>query len=192
MRTASIIAIVALLGAAPVAAQQGHAHDDIAMRSDNMRGMEHCMAMMGGGSSPQMLLQHRDELGLTADQVRRIEQLGAQTQQSVVPHMQSAMEARSSAAALIRSDSPDLAAYETMLRQAADHMVMAHTTSARIGLQARDILTMDQQARLQDLVDEMGGMHSMVGDGQHMMGEGDHTGGAMGAMMSCMMMGSGM
>lgn len=188
MRKMSILAIVALLGGAPAAAQQGQPHHDMSMGSDGMQGMQHCMAMMGG-SQPHMLLQHREDFALSADQVSRLEELDAEARESVVAHMQSAMEARGSAAELLRSDTPDLAAYETMLREAADHMVVAHTVAARVSVQARNVLTPDQKARL-DEMGMMSGMHRMMGSGRPMMGAGHGSmADGMSAMMGCMMMG---
>jgi Spy/CpxP family protein refolding chaperone len=154
-----------------------------------MQGMQHCMAMMGG-SQPHMVLQHREDLALSADQVSRLEKLDAEARESAVAHMQSAMDARGSAAEFLRSDTPDLTAYETMLREAADHMVIAHTIAARVAVQARNVLTPEQQAGLEEMGMTSSGMHRMMGSGQSMMGEGHGSmADGMAAMMGCMMMG---
>jgi hypothetical protein len=164
------LATMAFLAAAPVAAQQHAGHG----QQQNMSGMQICMEMLGG-PPPAMILQHREQLGLSADQVTRLESIQAPA--AAASHMQPAQAAHQAAAALLKTPSPDFSAYEAKLREAANHMVLAHTAMARAAVQARAVLNADQRTRLESAIRDM--QHGEGGMMQH--GEG--------SMMSCMMMG---
>lgn len=176
----SILALAGILMSTPVLAQQGQ------QMSSGMpmmqQGTQQCMAMMGG-PSPAMLLQHRDVLGLSADQVRRLEAIQDRAQ-TARPGMKPAMQAHMAAAELLESDAPDLKAYEARLREAADHMVRAHAAMARLNVEARGVLTAPQRAKLPALRSSMMGM--MRGRAHVMAGMSDAGMGGM--MMPCMMM----
>jgi Spy/CpxP family protein refolding chaperone len=173
------IATAALLVSVPLVAQQhGHqGHGDQQRHGMGMMG-EHCMKMMGG-PPPAMLLQHQEELGLSADQVRRIEQI--QTEADGASHMGAVMAAHREAAELLHADRPDFAAYEAKLRAAADHMIQAHTQMARTAVQAREVLTPEQRESVANLA------HGSMGHGHGGMGGEGHSG--MMGMMACPMMG---
>lgn len=185
MKALSIIAVGALLASAPVAAQQqGHQGAHQAQAGEH-GAMHHCAAMMGG-PHPQMLLNHGEALGLTSDQVGQLEALRDEAKETAMPHMQPAMQAHGEAADLLKADSPDFQAYEAKLREAADHMVRAHAGMARVGVQARQVLTEEQHAELEKL----GSAKGMMRGGQHgmEMGEGGHGAMAGGGMAGMMMM----
>ena len=190
MRKLSIFAVAALLGSAPVAAQEGHGQHAMPMQGQGMQGMQHCMAMMGG-PPPQMLLRHREALGLSADQVGRLETLQARARETAMPHMQPAMQTHMAAAELLKGDSPDFQGYEAGLREATDHMVRAHVAMARVAVEARGVLTPEQRGRLDELGRGMmgGDEHGMMDGGQGRMAHGAMGDMAMGSMMGCMMMG---
>ncbi len=148
--------------------------------------VQHCMTMMGG-PSPQMLLHHGDALGLTAEQVGRIEGLRDQAKATAAPHMRAAMGAHTAAAEHLQGEFPDFEAYEGTLREVADHMVLGHVAMARIAVQTGKVLTPEQRATLEELT----GRGMMMGDHpQGMMGRGEPGMGAggMDGMMGCMMM----
>jgi Spy/CpxP family protein refolding chaperone len=178
------IATAAVLMAMPLAAQQyGHdRHGDQPRHDMGMMG-EHCVKMMGG-SPPAMLLHHQEELGLSADQIRRIEQLQADTHGGA--HMGAVMAAHREAAGVLQADRPDFAAYETKLREAAGHMIQAHTQMARATVEARGILTPEQREK----VAGMAHGPASHGHGHGAMG-GEGRSGMMGmmGMMQCPMMG---
>ncbi|HSK18909.1 MAG TPA: periplasmic heavy metal sensor [Longimicrobiales bacterium] len=180
---------VSLVGA-PAAAQ------DPAMPMQQ-EAMQRCIAMMGG-PPPQMLLHLQDSLALSADQVSRLEALHDQAQERAMPHMEPAMKAHMEAAAVLEADAPDFAAYEAKLREAADHMILAHTEMARASVAARQALSAEQRSRLEALMPAMmqmmhGGDRPMgAAAGAHQMGAGPgHEMGAGAMMMHCMMMGAG-
>ncbi|HUG40870.1 MAG TPA: Spy/CpxP family protein refolding chaperone [Longimicrobiales bacterium] len=193
MRKLSILAVAALLGSAPAAAQEGHGQDPMPMHGQAMQGMQHCMAMMGG-PPPQMLLQHREALGLSADQMSRLEALQVRARETAMPHMQPAMQTHMAAAELLKGDAPDFQGYEASLREAADHMVRAHVAMARVAVDARRVLTPEQRDRLDELGRGMmgGGEQGMMGGGHGQMEHGAMGDMAMGHMMGCMMTGGAM
>jgi Spy/CpxP family protein refolding chaperone len=181
---ALLIATAALLVSMPALAQQ-HNHPGQHEGHEQRMGMmaEHCPMM--GGAHPTMILRHAEHLGLSQDQVRRIEAIRDRAE--VATHMQGAMAAHRQAAELLQAEQPDLAAYEARLRQAADHMVQAHTSMARTAVEARAILTPEQRASLAGMA------HGAMGHGAMGHGSG-HGSGAMGEghagmMMGCPMMG---
>jgi len=193
MRKLSILAVAALLGSAPAAAQEEQGQHQMPMQGQAMQGMQHCMAMMGG-PPPQMLLQHREALDLSADQVTRLEALQARARETARPHMQPAMQAHMAAAELLKGDAPDFQGYEARIREAADHMVRAHVAMARIAVDARGVLTTEQRGKLDELGRGMmgDGEHAMMGGGHGQMEHGAMGGMGMGHMMGCMMMGGAM
>ena len=182
MRASTVAMITALLVGAPALAQ------DPGMPMPH-ETMQQCMAMMGG-PHPEMLLHMRDSLSLSADQVSRLEALRDQSRDSATPHMQPAMQAHMAAAALLEAAAPDFTAYEARLREAADHMILAHPAMVRTTVGAREVLTAAQRSKLDTLLPAMmqmmhGGEHAMAG-GQRPQEHG--PGGMM--MMHCMMMGA--
>jgi len=196
MRTLMITA-AAILAAAPVNAQHGqHGQggqqqpppqqqsrtQQTSMMADHM---QRCMDMMTG-TSPGMLLQHRQDLSLTDDQVRRLETIRSRTDQAAMTHMRPAMDAVAAAETQLNSNAPNFQAYETRLRQAADHMVQAHVALARGAVEARQVLTSDQRSRIATL--RTAG-HEMAGNSNG----GMHPGSGMqqGMMMPCMTPGPG-
>jgi Spy/CpxP family protein refolding chaperone len=176
------IATAALLVGMPLTAQQ-HDHQRHGHQPQHQTGMAgaHCMKMMGG-APPAVLLQHRDQLGLSADQVQRLEALRADAPGA--GHMSGAMAAHRQAAELLQSERPDLAAYEAKLREASEHMIQAHSTMARSVVQARAILTPEQRQKAAEF--HHGGMAH--GQGHGMMGREGPRG--MMGMMACPMMGA--
>lgn len=182
MRKLLNLAVAALLTSVPAAAQQGHGQHQMPTQ---VQGMQHCMAMMAG-PPPEMLLQHRDALGLSADQVSRTEALQARARETAMPHMELAMQTHMAAAELLKGDSPDFQGYEAGIRETADHMVRAHVAMARVALDAGRVLTPEQRGSL----DELG--RGMMGGGQGQIEHGAMGGMPMGHMMGCMMMGGAM
>jgi Spy/CpxP family protein refolding chaperone len=121
--------------------------------------------MMHAG--PAMLLRIREPLGLSADQVQRLEAIQRQADAAHRQHLEAAMPAMHQAMTGMDGDSPDLARIETAMRQGAEHHVAAHMAMVRAMVEARAVLTAEQRARLHAA---MGMMHEMMRD-HHPMGE---------------------
>lgn len=178
-RQAMMTAIAAtLISAGAVSAQahdaHGHAGEEPPGMMHEMMG-ERMMTMMGqgmmgrgmmqmmsegmgmmptGGPAPSMLLRMREALELSDEQVSRLEEIrdrhGAR---SHAPGDSGMMEAPQNAAAMLEGDEPDLDAYEAELRDLADRMVEVHVRMTRAALEARDVLTDEQRARLSRMHD---------------------------------------
>lgn len=169
------LGLALLVYAQAVEAQAGHQHDQQVQDSTRMMGHGMmCMGMMGGGEmemgmtmmsgmlSPAMILRASEGLALTAEQITRLEAMRTQSTEAIQPHMQQAMTAHQRALQALQGDSPDLSAYESAVREAANHMGLMHVAAARAGVEARAVLTTDQRARL---THAMTMMRRMMGGG---------------------------
>lgn len=179
-KAVATVAVALLVSAQAVQAQAGHQHGQQAQDSTQMMGhgmmcmgmmgggdMDMGMAMMSGAPSPAMILRAADALSLTAEQKTRLETIRTQSSEAVQPHMQQAMAAHQKAVQALQGDSPDLAAYESAAKEAANHMAAMHVASARAGIDARALLTPDQRMKLTNATTMMRGM--MCGESGGMM-----------------------
>lgn len=124
-----------------------------AMRSDSMR---HSMMMdMMGPPTPAMILRHKGELRLSADQVSRLESLQKQAEPACTEHIRLGMESHRAANQLLEATSPDFTAYSTKLKEATAHMVEGHVAMARAAVAARAVLTAAQRRTLKDRMAQM-------------------------------------
>ena len=196
--------LVAALLALPVAgaAQQGQQHRHgqqqeaqggqmrgmMGMQQGQMMGMHGpMMGMMGmmAGPSPAMILQQREALELTAEQVQELEALEERLAKARAGHMESMQTLHQRLAEQAQGPDLDLEAYESSLRSLADEQIAMQMAMARAGQEAREVLTAEQREKLRI------GMQFMRGSMMQMMRgrvEGMGSGG-MGSMMGGMMMG---
>ncbi|MFW6205697.1 MAG: Spy/CpxP family protein refolding chaperone [Gemmatimonadota bacterium] len=195
-KTLAVLAALALM-AAPAMAQGHHgARADSSRGTGMMQGHPGMMQggmmqmmhgqggmMMGMAMGPGMVLQLRESLELTDDQVTQLEALRDSAQATMRQHMMQGMQGMHAASESLSSDSPDLDAYETRLREAMNHMVLAHTAMAEAGVEARQVLTAEQRERLslaREMMQEMrGGMmdRGMMNEGMMNQGGGNSPGG---------------
>ena len=180
---AALVAI--MLAAAPAMAQGHHGaradssrgmgmmHGQSGMMQGGMMQMMHGQSgmMMGAAMGPGMVLRLQESLELTESQVDRLETLRDTVRSTMRQHMMQGMQVMHAASGMLESDSPDLDAYESRLREATNHMVLAHTAMADAAVEARQVLTPEQRERL-SLAREM--MHEMRPGmmGRGMMGSG--------------------
>lgn len=135
-------------------------------RMHGMGGPGSMMGMMDGGmtgmsAGPAMILRLEESVELTDDQVARLEALHESAQSEMRQHMMQGMQTMRAAQELLDGDSPELSAYEARLREAANHMVLAHTAMARAAVDARALLSPEQRERLalaRTMMQEMRGM----------------------------------
>jgi Spy/CpxP family protein refolding chaperone len=133
------------------------------MHGDTMRpsvghvdSMQHRMMMeMMGPPSPAMILNHRADLGLTSDQVSRLEQLQRDAASACTMHMRLAMTTYQAANRLLEPAAPRFAAYSAKLKEAAGHMVEAHVAMAKAAVAARNVLTAAQRQTVKDRMAQM-------------------------------------
>lgn len=169
--TAGLMIVAALAAAAPVTAQErplGQLADSTAhprmmqpgvmqpgmmQMMQRMHGQGGMMGLMEGGmmgmaGGPAMILRLEESLELTDDQVERLEAIRESARSGMRQHMMQGMQSMQAAQELLAGDSPDLDAYEERLREAANHMVLAHTAMAGATVEARGLLTPEQRERL--------------------------------------------
>ncbi|MGM0669164.1 MAG: Spy/CpxP family protein refolding chaperone [Gemmatimonadota bacterium] len=115
------------------------------MQGGMMQGGMMDMGMAGGAG---MILSLEESLDLSEDQVQRLEEMQESIRDEVQQHTSQAMEAGQAAMEALQSDTPDLGTYEESLREAADHSILAHTAMARSDVEARQLLTAEQQKDL--------------------------------------------
>ena len=166
MNCQSLLAVVAL-AAAPLAAQQpakpdtsGHAMmgpgmmPGMMMGSSMMREMGPAMATMML-YTPQHLLARRESLGLTADQVNRLTALrdgSKATFEAATTEAQTHMKELDQTANAPR---PDTTALKTHFQAAHNAMGKAHWTMLTSAVQARQVLTDAQRAKIRTWADSM-------------------------------------
>ncbi len=159
------------LAAAPALGQQhehGQQQGDTPQQGQMMQMMRGDMMGMMQTMHPQprMLLAASDQLGLTAEQTRRLTTLNEGVSADHMSHMKAAMAAHKEAASALEGDSPDLDAYAADLSDAADHMVRAHVAMTRAAVEAKRVLTPEQREKLQSAKSMMRHMQGgMMGGG---------------------------
>lgn len=128
-----------------------------------MSMMKDCPMMKSMQQGPAAALQHEQELGLTADQVRRLEALQESAQpghMQVMGQMQAIHQEIAQATEGERFD-------EAAARAAFERMGDLHTEMGiamlRTRHQTQQILTAEQQEKLSELGGGMMGMHGMMG-----------------------------
>jgi hypothetical protein len=97
-------------------------------------------------NSPMMLLQHREALKLTAEQVQQLEALQAAHKADCERRM--ALVKAADEAAVAALERTDLAAYEAKLREAAGYRIECKVDMARISQAGLALLTAEQRAHL--------------------------------------------
>lgn len=175
------LALIAGL-AMPVSAQQ-HQHRSPADRSPEqsmgaMQGMSGMMSNMAllRSLQPAALLRASELLELTSGQVEQLEALAQEAEAAHGMHMHASMAAHGRAATALADESDDREALANAVTEAATHMGAAHVATANAAMDARAVLTAEQQSKLEAATSWMSTMRMMAGmDGQmcaDMMGQG--------------------
>jgi Spy/CpxP family protein refolding chaperone len=126
-----------------------------------MDSMGETMGRMMGGPADRplitIMLHHRTELGLTAEQVSRLEALRSDFTREAIRRDADIRIAELDLAALLEQDSADLAKVETKVREAAQLRADLRIARLRAVEQGKAVLTPEQRTRLQTMLS--GGMH---------------------------------
>lgn len=170
MRSFSLLVITAL-AVTPLAAQQGPppgaGRRDTAgpqrmggMHMMGMRMMGMHMQGMGGMHAamvfaPANLLEHKDKLSLTPQQVTRLEALRDSAKTTHDRAAGTARTAGDSLSAALAVAAPDTALARRLFRAHHDAMGEAHWTMLRAGVQAKAVLTATQRERVAGWADVM-------------------------------------
>jgi len=134
------------------------------------QGMMGGQSMMSGpgmmGPQPMMLLKQREALGLSADQIERLEAMKERASVHRASRMTEMRRFDEDVAAATGEDTPDLARLETMLSKQAQGHVRMRVGQARMAQEALSVLTVEQRSNLRygmQLMQSM--MRSMHGAG---------------------------
>jgi Spy/CpxP family protein refolding chaperone len=183
-----LLASAGMLAAQDAPAGQMHRHGEA------QHGMmQHCPMHAAMAQGPRAALQHREHLGLSAEQAQRLEaihQRQHQAHQQVMPQMQ---EVHRQVAATTEAERFDEQAARAALQRAGQLHTDMMLANLRAQHETRAVLSAQQREQLRQHAGHHGGMHgAQGGHGQHgMQGQHGMHGGGMG-MMSCPMMGGGM
>lgn len=192
------VAAIALLTPASLAAQNhqmgqmGMAQGEMTMHSTDMP-MMHASAMT---PAPRMLLAQREPLGLSDQQVDRLEQLQDRLESAVTKHREAMGPLHEQLAGMQGAEKLDVGRYEKLLRQASDRRIALQVERARIGQEALQVLSEQQRSnvrygmRMQRMMEPGYGMPS--GQGMTGMMGGMGNGAMGGGMMGGAMTGAGM
>lgn len=164
-----IAAMTALLLAFPVAvAAQGeqerhregmgeHRMENRGQRPGMGMGMMGMREAVHAHPGPGMMLRAAEELGLSEDQVERLEAMHESAHAAMDEHHEAADAARERAHEAMMADTPDLDAFQAALEEAAMHDVAATVAMARVHMEAGQVLTEEQRAALTEMAEEMHG-----------------------------------
>jgi Spy/CpxP family protein refolding chaperone len=168
--------VLALIAAAPVTAQQPMGMPRDSMHRGMMRpGMQGMMEMMGPMMrgmvfAPGNLLRHREDLGLTVQQVTRLTALHDEATTAHDAAMADARAHHEQLAEVMKAAKPDTAAARRHFDAAHGAMGKAHWAQLRAAAQARAVLTDVQRARVDGWADAM---RMGQGGGPHGPGAGE-------------------
>lgn len=136
------------------ARMDGHDTAEMIGRCRRMMGM---MGMMGGvgmmgengqrmmSPQPAELLRQREALGLTDEQIERLEALAERTSQNAETHMAEMDRLSAEITGVLAADAPDLDRLETLLRERAEGHVRMQLAQVRWSREARSVLTEQQR-----------------------------------------------
>lgn len=167
---------------AAITAQQGAPHhgrdmsgmtmgmgQESQMQMMQMRDMMGTMGMRAG-TSPMMILRHKEALGLTAEQVEKLDAVQERLAERRAAHMERMRALHEELSEQAAEAEVDLDAYESTLRSMADERVAWHLAMARSGQEAREALTAEQRDKLRVGMRFVRGAMSRMMQGRTMMG----------------------
>ncbi len=134
----------------------------------HLRGVPDVPAL-GGPLSPaerpliSFMLEHRTELALTPEQVRRLEALRQEFAREAIRREADIRVAEMDLAALLAEDPPDLPRAEAKIRELAQLRAEYRIARLRTIEQGRALLTPEQRARLQGLLGMPPGRRATTG-----------------------------
>ena len=111
------------------------------------------------------LLAHADELGLTDDQQAQIKEIATAARKAAVQLRADCELARIELQELIHADDPDLDAIEGGLKKVAQAQTAARFAQIEAGVNARSVLTDEQQAKIKEFRRGQGGPAGRGGGG---------------------------
>jgi hypothetical protein len=152
--------------------QQHHGRNQQGQEEQGMMmGMEHGMMGIMGTMlpGPDFLLEQKDALDLSDEQVQHLNELKSQLSELRQAHMSRVKPLHEQAMDALHGDQPDLAAYKSALEAWADEHVTMQVEIARISQKGLAVLTDTQRSNVRFGMRLMHGMHErMMRQGQMM------------------------
>jgi Spy/CpxP family protein refolding chaperone len=161
IRIATFVAAASLAAALPLHAQMTHGSQGQTGHGNHGQAAQGADAAHAGHEgmncnhddaahryAPKMLLKHAEMMRFTPQQVERLEALQAAHHENCQERMAQIKAAEEAANAALLAATPDLAAFERGMRQAANLKVDCKVDMARTGQQALTLLTAEQRAHL--------------------------------------------
>ena len=141
------------------------AHEELARALDELAGQLHGLgsrwrdhfAHRGAHAERPLItlmLRHRDELGLSADQIQSLEQLRADFQREAIRREADLRVAEMELATLLEAEAPDLGQVEAKLREIERLRADLRLARIRVIEQGKARLTPEQRAKLRTLLAE--------------------------------------
>jgi hypothetical protein len=166
---AGITGVLLIVSASGLAAQQHrHGQDTAQARMGQLGGMGQ-MGMMGDGMAlpafqPARLLEQRETLALTDEQVARLEAIQAAAKEAQDQAMATHEQHHEQMMQVLQGERPDPETIQTHFMAAHAAMGMAHWAAMDAGLKAKAVLTDAQRAKV-DTAMPGGGMQHRHGQG---------------------------
>lgn len=152
-----------LLGAAGLSAQQHEQRHD---GTGPERQMQEAMAPMAMSAfAPGHLLQMREALGLSDDQVKQLDQLQVESKDAHDQAMASHDQHRAEMMKAMEAETPNPDLVRAHFTGAHDSMGMAHWAEMDAGMKAMAVLTDAQRAKVKTMSPPAGGMQHHEGQG---------------------------
>lgn len=178
---ALVLALALGVGAGPAHAQATHGEQAMGGLT-----MKHYPMMPGVAESPATVLQHTDELGLTPDQVARLEDLRDDAAERRAAAIEEMHEPQGEIDAVAPEETFDEAAAADLCDRMGDLHARMGLLMARTRQAARQVLTVEQCQRVRELAPDHG---AAMGSAPGMSGMAGMS--MMEMMRRCPMMGGG-
>lgn len=157
------------------------AHEELAGALEELTGQlhglsarwrEHFARREARGERPliTLMLRHREELGLSGEQVQGLERLRADFQREAIRREADLRIAETELGALLDAEAPDLGLVEEKLRAIGELGAELRLARIRVIEQGKGILTQDQRAKLRALLGDPRASRHRTGAG-HPRGE---------------------
>jgi len=155
----TFLALALVGGAAPVMAQQHQHRGDTVGRGMMGQEQEMMPGMALRAFAPAQLLAKRTDLGLTDDQVTRLERLQADAKREHDQAMASHDRYRDQMMEALKADAPDPTAIQGLMAGAHESMGQAHWAEMHAALMAMSVLTDAQRGQVRQAQPGMGMQH---------------------------------
>ncbi len=140
-KTVALIVTGVLAFPGPILAQGDHPQRQDEQAGQGMMGMMAC-------PSPSLILRQKEALNLTESQVERLEAIQKEVAEARETDMGQVRPLHMQVMQALEGDEPDFSAYETALKELADHHVNMQVGMARASQRALELLSSEQRSNV--------------------------------------------